>query len=71
MTTSVTTLPALDHSPASARRIVRECLTEAGLEVILDDALILVSELVTNAFVHAGTAVQLHLRFWPRQPPSS
>ena len=53
-----------------ARRFVRETLTdwgksgEYGLESVLDDALLLTSELVTNAIVHAGTAasVQCELR---------
>ena len=53
-----------------ARRFVRETLTdwgksgEYGLEAVLDDALLLTSELVTNAVVHAGTAasVQCELR---------
>lgn len=53
-----------------ARRFVRETLTdwgksgEFGLEVVLDDALLLTSELVTNAVVHAGTSasVQCELR---------
>jgi serine phosphatase RsbU (regulator of sigma subunit)/anti-sigma regulatory factor (Ser/Thr protein kinase) len=53
-----------------ARRFVRETLTEwgksgaYGLESVLDDALLLTSELVTNAVVHAGTAasVQCELR---------
>ena len=53
-----------------ARRFVRETLTdwgksvEFGLESVLDDALLLTSELVTNAVVHAGTSasVQCELR---------
>jgi anti-sigma regulatory factor (Ser/Thr protein kinase)/GAF domain-containing protein len=53
-----------------ARRFVRETLTDwgksgdYGLESVLDDALLLTSELVTNAVVHAGTAatVQCELR---------
>jgi len=53
-----------------ARRFVRETLTEwgksgeFGLELVLDDALLLTSELVTNAVVHAGTSasVQCELR---------
>ncbi|HWG27898.1 SpoIIE family protein phosphatase [Actinospica sp.] len=53
-----------------ARHFVRETLTEwgksgeFGLESVLDDALLLTSELVTNAVVHAGTAasVQCELR---------
>jgi sigma-B regulation protein RsbU (phosphoserine phosphatase) len=65
MTTTITMLPAQDHSPATARRTVRQTLTEAGLEVILDDALLLVSELVTDAFLHAGTEVHLHIDIGP------
>ena len=65
MTVAVTTLPAQDRSPATARRAVQEVLTAAGLEVMLDDALLLVSELVTNAVVHAGTEIELHIDIGP------
>ena len=58
---AVTTLPAQDRSPAAARRIVSDALTRGGLEVLLDDALLLVTELVTNSVVHAGTDVELHV----------
>jgi serine phosphatase RsbU (regulator of sigma subunit)/anti-sigma regulatory factor (Ser/Thr protein kinase) len=57
----VTTLPPQDTSPASARRAIAEALVSAGLEVMLDDALLLVTELVTNAVVHAGTDIELHV----------
>ena len=40
---------------------MRQALLDAGLEVMLDDALLLVTELVTNAVVHAGTDMELHL----------
>jgi sigma-B regulation protein RsbU (phosphoserine phosphatase) len=60
-TTTMTTLPAQGRSPAAARRVVQEALGAAGLEVMLDDALLLVTELVTNAVVHAGTDIELHL----------
>jgi sigma-B regulation protein RsbU (phosphoserine phosphatase) len=65
VTAAVTTLPAVDRSPATARRTVHEVLTGAGLEVMLDDALLLVSELVTNAVVHAGTELELHITIGP------
>ncbi len=39
----------------------------AGLEVMLDDALLLVSELVTNAVVHAGTDLDLRIDIAPGQ----
>jgi sigma-B regulation protein RsbU (phosphoserine phosphatase) len=67
VTVAVTTLPAWDRSPASARAAVQEALTAAGLEVMLDDALLLVSELVTNAVVHAGTEIELQINIGPGQ----
>ncbi len=57
----VTTLSAQDRSPAAARRVVQEALMRGGLELVLDDALLLVTELVTNAVVHAGTDVELQV----------
>ncbi len=59
--TAITTLPAQDRSPGTARRVVQDALLGGGLEVLLDDALLLVTELVTNAVVHAGTDVELHV----------
>jgi serine phosphatase RsbU (regulator of sigma subunit)/anti-sigma regulatory factor (Ser/Thr protein kinase) len=61
MTSTSASLPADQRSPAQARRHLRAALAPAGLEHVLDDALVLVTELVTNAVVHAGTAVELHL----------
>ncbi|WP_267593894.1 SpoIIE family protein phosphatase [Carbonactinospora thermoautotrophica] len=43
------------RSVAEARRFVRKTLTEWGALDAVDDAVLLVSELVTNAVVHAGT----------------
>jgi len=65
MTTAESTLPAQVLSPAAARSAVREAMTGAGLEVILDDAVLLVSELVTNAVVHAGTQIELRVDIGP------
>jgi serine phosphatase RsbU (regulator of sigma subunit)/anti-sigma regulatory factor (Ser/Thr protein kinase) len=50
---------------AAARRFVRETLISWGLSYVDDrvaDAVLLASELVTNAIVHAGTPVQLTCR---------
>jgi serine phosphatase RsbU (regulator of sigma subunit)/anti-sigma regulatory factor (Ser/Thr protein kinase) len=50
---------------AAARRFVRETLMSSGLPVdddAVSDAVLLTSELVTNAVVHAGTPVQLTCR---------
>ncbi|MFE7272851.1 SpoIIE family protein phosphatase [Streptomyces sp. NPDC057623] len=67
-----TTLPGSALSPGSARTLVRNALTEwaaSGLpgtehlsDRIVDDAVVVVSELVTNAVVHAGTDVELACR---------
>jgi sigma-B regulation protein RsbU (phosphoserine phosphatase) len=52
-------MPPDGTSPGVARRHVRAALHDAGLDGLVDDALLLVTELVTNAVVHAGTAVHL------------
>ncbi|GAA5155813.1 hypothetical protein GCM10023340_42090 [Nocardioides marinquilinus] len=59
------TLPADARSVREARAVVRTVLAEAALsEDWAERAMLAVSELVTNAVVHAGTDVQLriHLR---------
>lgn len=52
-------LPADDRSPAAARAAVRAVLTEAGLTELLDETLLLTTELATNGVVHAGTDINL------------
>ncbi len=46
-------------SVAQARRLVRRLLTEADREDLLEPATLLVSEIVTNAMLHAGTPILL------------
>ncbi|WP_186785626.1 SpoIIE family protein phosphatase [Streptomyces misionensis] len=55
------TLPGSPLAPGSARALVRAALTEVpGVAPrLLDDALAVVSELVTNSVVHAGTEMDL------------
>lgn len=62
---SVTTvLPGNALAAAAARGFTRAALDDWGLpEPLVDDAVLLVSELVTNAVVHAGTAVELECRY--------
>ncbi|MGW4567139.1 ATP-binding protein, partial [Streptomyces sp. NPDC004561] len=58
------TLPGSPLAPGSARALVRADLLDVP-EVaprLVDDALAVVSELVTNAVVHAGTDVQVDWR---------
>lgn len=54
-------LPPEPTAPGRARRAVREALTGCGAMHLVDRALVAVSELVTNAVVHAGTPVELRV----------
>ncbi|MFI9274818.1 SpoIIE family protein phosphatase [Kitasatospora sp. NPDC052896] len=47
------------RSASAARGFVRAALLGWGLPEVVDDAVVLVSELVTNAVVHAGTAAEV------------
>lgn len=49
-------------SAGEARRFVDEVLSRWRCEEVLDDVKLLVSELVTNAVVHAGSEVQVAVR---------
>ncbi|GAA4658130.1 SpoIIE family protein phosphatase [Kineococcus glutinatus] len=55
-------LPPDVRSAARARRHLRDAVGGSALEAVLDDALVVVTELVTNAVLHAGTDVELRLR---------
>lgn len=56
-------LPGDAQAPAAARRFVRDALCDWGMPLAsVDDVVLLSSELVTNAVVHAGTAVQFGCR---------
>ncbi|MFI9805674.1 SpoIIE family protein phosphatase [Streptomyces sp. NPDC052301] len=59
-----TTLPGSPVAPGSARALVRAALDEVpGVSArLVDDAMAVVSELVTNAVVHAGTDVEVEWR---------
>jgi phosphoserine phosphatase RsbU/P len=54
-------LPADRRTPAAARDVVRAALTEAALTEVLDEALLLTTELTTNGVVHAGTDIDLEV----------
>jgi anti-sigma regulatory factor (Ser/Thr protein kinase) len=58
-------LPADARAPGQARARVRTWLECRGLEDLADSALLLTSELVTNAVVHAGAPVRLTLAAVP------
>ncbi len=54
--------PAEDPSAAAARRFVASQLTNWGLTELCDPALALVTELVSNAVLHAGTDFDVVVR---------
>jgi PAS domain S-box-containing protein len=56
--------PAL-ASAGAARRLVRDTLVEVGREEWLDAGELAVSEVVTNAALHAHTPIDLHLEVLP------
>ncbi|MFD7918185.1 SpoIIE family protein phosphatase [Streptomyces sp. NPDC059740] len=76
-----TSLPGDPGAAATARRFVRDRLRQwrdegvhgaDGIdEVLVDEAVLLVSELVTNAVVHAGTGVDVRCHLAPPTAPPS
>ena len=60
MTDSVR-LPPAGASVGEARRFVTALLAERGLEHLQDDATLAVSELVTNAVLHARTTIEVRV----------
>uniref|UniRef100_UPI001C85B889 SpoIIE family protein phosphatase n=1 Tax=Paractinoplanes polyasparticus TaxID=2856853 RepID=UPI001C85B889 len=55
-------LPNDRRTPAAARALVRSVLEESGLETLLNEALLLTTELSTNAVVHANTELDIEVR---------
>ncbi|OEJ97888.1 SpoIIE family protein phosphatase [Streptomyces thermolilacinus] len=53
------TFEPVGRSVATARAFVRDTLQGWGYSDVVDDAVVLTSELVTNAVVHAGTAADV------------
>ena len=56
------TLPADVASASEARRFVTRTLGDWDLEHLVEDAVLLTSELVTNALLHARTEMRIVLR---------
>jgi anti-sigma regulatory factor (Ser/Thr protein kinase) len=62
MRCNVMILESSDASPALARTFCEDVLGDMGCdEALIDDARLVVSELVTNAVVHAHTPIELNL----------
>jgi sigma-B regulation protein RsbU (phosphoserine phosphatase) len=54
-------LPADHSSPGLARSAVRAAVAEAGLDAVLDEALLLTTELTTNSVIHARTDFEIQI----------
>ena len=54
-------LPNDRRTPAAARALVRSVLEEAELDALLNEALLLTTELSTNAVVHANTELDIEV----------
>lgn len=54
-------LPAIPETVGRARRLVRQTLTAWKLSDLADDMTAVISEVVTNAIVHAQTSITLSL----------
>ncbi|MFI5494259.1 SpoIIE family protein phosphatase [Actinoplanes sp. NPDC051859] len=54
-------LPNDRRTPAAARALVRSVLEETGLDALINEALLLTTELSTNAVVHAGTELDIEV----------
>lgn len=52
-------------SARAARRFLRSCLEEAGLASRLEDGALAISEVVTNAVLHARTPLEVRLVAYP------
>lgn len=58
-TVHAVTLPPSDHSPARGRRFVRKVLVAIALPDVVDTAVLLANELITNAILHGRSEVEL------------
>lgn len=58
-TVHAVTLPPHDHSPARGRQFVREALFSTARQDVVDIAVLLASELITNAILHGRSEVEL------------
>lgn len=54
-------LPADRRTPAAARALVRSVVVEAGLSALANEALLLTTELTTNAIEHARTELDIEV----------
>lgn len=63
--TASTQLTRDESSPSQARRFVRDRCQEWQLHPVVEDAVLIVSELVTNAVIHAESDCEVRLLYRP------
>jgi anti-sigma regulatory factor (Ser/Thr protein kinase) len=61
------TFPGVPASAGRTRKFVRSALAAAGREEVTDVAVLLASELVSNAVLHAGTVIEVVVRVLPQR----
>jgi anti-sigma regulatory factor (Ser/Thr protein kinase) len=61
MRTATTTFPPEPTSARACRRFLLATLDEWGADQFADEAVLLLSELVTNAVLHAGTEIDVEV----------
>jgi anti-sigma regulatory factor (Ser/Thr protein kinase) len=54
-------LPPGERAPSLARRVVADALTELGAADVVETAVLLASELVTNALLHGSPTVSVEV----------
>ncbi len=64
---SATRFPGVPESAGQARRFVGQVLMAAGRPEAVEVAVLLVSELVSNAVLHAGTDIEVVVRVLPER----
>ena len=63
MRTATISLPPEPASARACRRFLLDTLDEWDADEFADEAVLLLSELVTNAVLHAGTEIDVELQF--------
>ena len=58
-------LPPEPHSAPAAREFLRRCYSDWGLTAMVEDSELALSELVTNAVLHASSDPTLEVRISP------
>lgn len=58
------------RSVGSVCRLLRDAMSRSGADAHIDDAVLVLSEIVTNALVHTASAVTVHYRVLTKISPA-